>query len=447
MHRRMSIVTALAMAGAVAFTTTACLSQSSNTGTAGGGGGGGSTPAAGDGQVTIMFGFGNDQTQGFKNSLDAWAKQNNITINYEQSSSFDTLIQTKVAGNTPPDIAAFPQPGILNGYAAKNKIVSLQDLGVDVEKVRGQMLPGILEAATVEGKVYGAPIGMNVKSLYWYDKAQFKAKGYQIPKSQDELKALFAKIKADGTAPLCIGLESGAATGWPGTDWIEDYMLQVNGPEVYDKWVKHEIKFDSPETRKAFDVYHELVMTPGYAYGGAKSAVSTAFGTALNPMFKTPPGCYTGKQGNFITQKGFFPDDVFAKLDEKVGVFVTPPMTAGEERVLGGGDLVAAFKNDSDVQKVMKYMLEDTTFGGPWAKTGGFLSPNKSFDVSNYPNQTLKDIQGIANNAKVFRFDGSDMMPGAIGAGAFWTGMVDFVGGKTAQEAADSIQSTWDALK
>ena len=313
----------VALVGAVALTTTACLGG-------GGGSSSGSTAATTKTKISIMFAFGNDQTQGFKDSLNPWAQQNGLEIDYQQTNNFETLIQTKVAGGDTPDIAVFPQPGILTGIAAKGKLAELSSL-TDVAKLTASILPGFLSATTVNGRIYGAPIGMNVKSLYWYDKAQFTGKGYTVPKTQVELEALFAKIKADGTAPLCIGLESGSATGWPGTDWIEDYVLQTGGPDVYDKWVKHEIKFDSPEVRRAFEAYNRLVMTEGYAYGGAKSAVSTAFGTALNPMFKTPPGCYTGKQGNFITQKGFFPDNVFANLDTTVGIFQTPSF--GENRV------------------------------------------------------------------------------------------------------------------
>ncbi|MEL7414907.1 MAG: alpha-glucoside ABC transporter substrate-binding protein, partial [Pseudomonadota bacterium] len=49
--------------------------------------------------------------------------------------------------------------------------------------------------------------------------------------------------------------------------------------------------------------------------------------------------------------------------------------------------------------------------------------------------------------ATTFRFDGSDLMPGAIGAGAFWTGMVDYAGGADAAAVATSIQETWDTIK
>ena len=159
MHRRMSIVTALAMAGAVAFTTTACLSQSSNTGTAGGGGGGGSTPAAGDGQVTIMFGFGNDQTQGFKNSLDAWAKQNNITINYEQSSSFDTLIQTKVAGNTPPDIAATTRISLRGRGSPGNRSRSVPERSTFSSLEKSQRPSATGRSASTGARTAGPPRG------------------------------------------------------------------------------------------------------------------------------------------------------------------------------------------------------------------------------------------------------------------------------------------------
>lgn len=411
------IIKAAAVVGTVALATTGCLSSNESSSD-------GSTAATAKKTVEIMFGFGGDQTQGFKDSLDPWAKSQGITIKYTQSSSFDTLIQTRVAGGSPPDIAAFPQPGILKGMASKGKLQAL-DTVLDVAKLKESYLPGFLEAGTLDGKLYGVPVSMNVKSLYWYDKANFAKAGYAVPKTHDELLALIDKVKADGKAPLCVGLEDGAATGWPGTDWIEDYVLQVASPEDYDAWVAGKLKFSDPKIKAAFDLYNKLVLTEGNVYGGRKSITATAFRTALNPMFKTPPSCYLGKQGNFITQKGFFPDDVFANLDTRVGVFVTPPVKAGNQPVLGGGDMIAMFtKNDTNVTKVMKYLAEDPTFGGPSAKTGAFLSPHKDFDASNYPNQTLKDIAEIAAKATIFRFDGSDQMPGKVGAGSFWKGMV-----------------------
>ena len=127
-------------------------------------------------------------------------------------------------------------------------------------------------------------------------------------------------------------MESGAATGWPGTDWIEELVLKQAGPEVYDKWVNHEVKFSDPQVKAAFDTYAKIALTNGNVLGGPKSIVSTAFSTAANPMFKTPPGCYLHKQGNFITQKGFFPEDVRGAIDSKVGVAPFPQGNLGHRR-------------------------------------------------------------------------------------------------------------------
>lgn len=298
----------------------------------------------------------------------------------------------------------------------------------------------------VDGTVYGAPMAMNGKSFYWYNKPAFEAAGYTVPTTHEELLALVEEIKADGVAPICYGMESGSSTGWPGTDWIEDYVLQTGGTEVYDKWVSGEIKFDSPEVREAFAIYDELLMTEGNVFGGIQNAPSNPFATALNPMFDEEPKCYLGKQGNFITQKGFFPDEIFAQLDTTVGMFVTPSVK-GENPVLGGGDLAAAFtKNDANVKKVMAFMTSDPEFGDNQVQTGAWLSPLTTFDVEKYPNQVLKDVAGAVAAASVFRFDGSDQMPGAVGSGSFWTGMVDYTSGRTDLDATlQAIDASWPA--
>ncbi len=438
MRRRATLPRSLAAAGCTTLLLTACMSQGAHDPLAG--------PETAKTTIEIMFGFGGDQTQGFKDSLNPWAQSQGITIEYTQSSNFETLIQTRVRGGDVPDIAIFPQPGILQQIAATGALAPL-DSQIDLPKLEKTILPGFLEATTYDGKVYGAPVGMNVKSLYWYDKKQFADHGFKEPKTHAELKALIDKIKATGKAALCVGLESGPATGWPGTDWIEDYVLQTSGPEVYDKWVKNEVKFNSPDVRKAFDVYQDLVLTDGNTFGGPQSIVSTPFGTALNPMFEADPGCYIGKQGNFITQKGFFPTAVFQNLDTRVGVFATPPMKAGDTAMLVGGDSAAVFTGqDTNVKKVMEKITNDPTFGAPWAKTGGFLSPHRTFDGSAYPNQTLQRIAKLAQDAKTARFDGSDQMPGAVGAGTFWRAMTAWTSGQDGlDEVLTMMDDSWPA--
>ncbi len=410
---------------AVAGLASGCLSSTSSNSSSGGGGAPGAKTS-----VEILFGFGGDQTQGFKDSLDPWAKANGITINYTQADSFDTVVRTRVAGNNLPDIAIFPQPGLLKDIQKTGKLQQLDSV-LDMSKLKSSIVPGFLEAAQVDGKQYGVPVSMNVKSLLFYDKKNFAAKGYTQPTTLTELKSLATKIKTDGTAPFCVGFESGSATGWAGTDWIEELVLKQLGPQKYDQWVNHTLKFDSPEIKGVFQTYSDLVLAEGQTYGGAKSIVSTAFQTAANPMFETPPKCYLHHQGNFITQKGFFPETVRSQMDTTVGVYPFPKDVS--DTVLGGGDIAAMMTaNDTNVTKVMKAITEDPKFGEAWAGPSdrGFLSPHKDFDTSKYGTDLAKSIAKIAYTSSGIRFDGSDQMPGAVGAGSFWKGMVAYTSGQ-----------------
>ena len=260
---------------------------------------------------------------------------------------------------------------------------------------------------------------MAVKSLVWVPKGPWEDAGYTTdPKSVQELESIGDEIKADGIAPWCIGIEDGGATGWVGTDWIEEYMLRVNGPEVYDQWVKHEIPFNDPQVKAAFDAFQDLLGDDDEnAFGGRKGITTTSFKTTGNDAFTDPPKCMMQRQGNFIT--GFWPEDVQADIPASVDVMPFPAYEGGYDGtpVLGGGDLAAAFHgDDEDVQEVMTFLTSDQ-FGKEWAAAGGWLSPHKTFDLENYSDPTTKAVAEVAVNADVFRFDGSDLMPGEVGAG------------------------------
>ncbi|HEX5996113.1 MAG TPA: ABC transporter substrate-binding protein, partial [Jiangellales bacterium] len=419
---RIPRLTQLAAAGAaVVLMTSGCLSE----GTGGGGGSGG----GGDKEVEIVFGFGGDQSKGFQKAVQDWAGSNNVKVKFtEASQSFDTLIRTRAAGNNLPDMALFPQPGLMLDIAKQGKIKELSAV-VDVEKLKSTLVEGELSAGTSpDGKVYAAPMSMNVKSLVWYPKKAFEAKGYQAPKTLDDLNQLAQKIKADGVAPWCIGIESGPATGWPATDWIEDLVLHTAGTETYDKWTKHEIPFNDPAIKSAGQEFEKLAFTEGNVFGGRKGIVSSAFSTAANPMFQNPPKCMLHRMGNFITQKGFFPDAIRTKLDTEVGVFQFPGKTPEDKQVLGGGDLAAAFNDEDATKKVMEFITSDKFNGG--TKEASYISPHKTFDMSQYPDETTRNVAKLAYEASEFRFDGSDLMPGAVGAGSFWKGMVAWISGQ-----------------
>jgi alpha-glucoside transport system substrate-binding protein len=284
-----------------------------------------------------------------------------------------------------------------------------------------------------------------VKSLVWYVPENFKDAGYEIPKTMEELVALSEKIVADGGKPWCIGLGSGGATGWPATDWVEDIMLRTQTPETYDKWVTNEVKFDSPEVVGAIETFGSFAKNDAWVDGGAAGVASTDFRDSPKGLFSTPPKCYMHRQASFIPS--FFPEGT--KLGQDADFFYFPPFASKPELgnpVLGAGTLVAITK-DSKASRAFIDFLKMPLAHELWMAQAGFVTPLKTANTAAYANDALKKQGEILATASTFRFDGSDLMPGKIGAGAFWTGMVDFVGGKSAQEVGAAIQKAWDDIK
>ncbi len=430
----------------LALVTTGCL-QDPNGGSGSGAEGlngfvdGGS--ADGDGTVTILGAFGGDEQKNFVASLQEFEDKSGIDIQYTGDQDFTTTIKTKVTTGDAPDIALFPQPGGLLELAADGYVQPI-DTFLDYDALDASLVPGFLEAARLNGRVYGSPMRMAVKSIVWYPKQAYEQLGYSTdPKSLQELTDIADKIKNSGTAPWCMGWESDQATGWVGTDWIEELVLRMWGPDVYDQWVNHEIPFNDPKIVKAFDEFRKLMFSDGTTLGGVKGILNTGFADAMTPAFDNPPKCYLHRQGNFATT--FYPPDVQANLDSSVGTFVYPPMDGGYagQPILGGGDIAALFNgNDDDAIEVMKFLTSDK-FGDKWAQAGGWLSPHTTFDQKNYPDDTTRKIAELAYNADVFRYDASDSMPKNVGSGTFWTEMVKWAQGESSEDATTNIENSW----
>jgi alpha-glucoside transport system substrate-binding protein len=241
--------------------------------------------------------------------------------------------------------------------------------------------------------------------------------------------------------PWCIGVESGAATGWAATDWIEDIMLRTAGPEVYDKWVNHEIPFNDPAVKKAAEMMTEIWLNPDYVFGGAATIATAHFGDSTAPLFTDPPDCMLHRQGNFIT--GFFPEDIQDDLENKVGVFGLPEIDPQwGVPALGGGDQYVMFNDRPEVRQVMEF-LATWKSAEVWAAAGGALFPHKDQNLDAYPDALSRSQAELLLNAKVFRFDASDLMPAEVGAGSFWAGMVDLVNGEPVDDVLNDIEASW----
>ena len=438
-----SLFKTFAVVGVTMAMTTACLAGGGNSGS-GGGGGGSPTGQASGSTVTIWTSMDQPVIDGLKAGLAPLAQQQGITVNWQRVDNINQVIMTKIQANDVPDIAFIPQPGVVADIVKRNKATALDNI-LDLNSLKSSMLPGTLEAGTVNGKLYGLLVSANTKDFVWYPKKAWDAGGYKAPQTLDELDALTQKIKSDGKAqaPWCMGIESSAATGWPATDWFEDLVMRYGGSDQYNQWVTNKIKFDSPLVRQAAAEFDKILFTQGNVLGGRKAIPSTNFGTAGNPMFDPKPGCMLYKQGSFITT--FFPKNVQANLDSEAGVFYFPTARAGGEKpILGGGDMAVLLKNNAGASAVMK-LLGDKSIGEKAMGTS-FLSPHKDFDVSLYKGAIAQQIAKISYAASIFLFDGSDQMPGAVGSGTFWQQATALVNGQvTPQAAADAIQASWPA--
>ena len=390
--------------------------------------------------VTIWSSVDQPVQDGLLKTLEAKLDGEGITVDWQKVENINQLIMTKIQANDTPDIAFIPQPGVVKDIVSRGAAQPLDDV-VDLSALEGSMVPGSLEAGTVDDQLYGLLVSANVKGLVFYNKPAWEEAGYPTEVATiDDLNALTEQIKGDGNTPWCMGIESDTATGWPATDWFETLVAKYGGEEGYNSWVSHETPFDSDVVREAAAEFEELMFTEGNVLGGRDAIASTNFGTAGNPMFDAKPGCWMYNQGSFIT--GFFPEDTLADLDANVGVFGFPPAEAGGENpVIGGGDMAMLLSENENAKTVLA-ALSEPDIGNDAAAGSSFISPHKTFDVALYPNELTRSIAQVAYDASAFLFDGSDQMPGEVGAGTFWKDMTAWISG---QEDLDTALSNIDA--
>ena len=381
--------------------------------------------------------------------LDYFRHATGANLVYAGSDSFEQQIVIDIGAGSPPNIAVFPQPGLAANMAAKGKLVPLGDEirnWIRNNYAAGQSLIELGSYKNKSGKkdLYGFFYKLDLKSLVWYIPDNFDEAGYEVPKSMEELFKLSDQIVKDGGTPWCIGLGSGDATGWPATDWVEDLMLRTQPPDVYDKWVTNEIPFNDPKVVNAIKVFGSFAKNGKYVAGGVSTVGSTDFRDSPKGLFSVPPKCYMHRQASFIPS--FFPKGTKLGVDANFFYFPSYASKNLGNPVLGAGTQWAITKDNKATREFMKF-LQTALANELWMAQSGFLSVHKGVNLKAYASDSLRKQGQILQNATTFRFDGSDMMPGAVGAGAFWTGMVNYVGGASEKEVADGIQRTWDALK
>jgi alpha-glucoside transport system substrate-binding protein len=392
------------------------------------------------GTVNVLGVWGGDELASFQAMVEPWEQQTGGAMGFSGTRDLIAILTTRIQAGNPPDVAILPNPGQMVELAKDGQLVAL-DSFMDMNKVRQEYAQGWIDLGTVNGKLYGIFMKADSKSTVWYDPKVFQANSWSVPATWDDMIALSDKILAGGKmAPWSVAVESGEASGWPATDWIEQILLHESGGGVFDQWVNHDIPWTDSRIKSAWEKFGKITLTPGYVPGGAIAILATNFVDGSYLPFETPPKAAMFYLGAFT--QGFIADqfpDLTAGQDYSFFDFPTiNSQYAGA--VTGGANLVVVFKDNATTRSFVEY-LASAPAQQIWVQRGGFTAVNKNVSLDAYPNELAKKAAQQLTNATIFRFDADDNMPSAVQK-AFWEGTLSYLQNPS---QLDSILANIDA--
>jgi alpha-glucoside transport system substrate-binding protein len=374
------------------------------------------TPSTGQigGTVRVLGSWEGAEEDAFMAMVRPFEQQTGVTVRYTGSRDLNGLLWEGVAKRNTPDVAGLPGPGQMAEFARHGALKDLTSV-IDVARYKAETVPAFVELGTVDGRLVGVFIKASLKGLVWYNPRMYTL---GAPRDWSDLVEKAELARRTGTATWCLALESGATSGWPGTDWIEDIVLRQSGPAVYDDWVAGRLPWSSPEIRAAFELFATVVDD---AYGGRTSEIAQNFMDGGNGLFTDPPGCLFHHQATFMTE--FFKSRAGAREGE-YDFFPFPDINATyANSVIGGGDLFGMFNDTPQARALMAYLVTPEA-QSIWVRRGGALSVNVR--VVDYPDDIQRKAADVLTGAERFRFDASDLMPEQMNS-AFLQGVLDFV--------------------
>ncbi|WP_460307776.1 ABC transporter substrate-binding protein [Actinocorallia aurea] len=387
--------------------------------------------------VSVHSPFRDREAEGFERSWADFAACTGIDVRLQGDVDFEAQIQVRADGGDPPDLALFPQPGLLERFARAGR---LKPVPAEAAALVAEGWPDDWSRyGAVDGTLYATPLVATVKSLVWYSPRFFAEHGLEIPRTWPELTALTERLAASGPKPWCAGFESAGSTGWPGTDWIEDVLLRTLGPDGYDDWTAHRIPFDDPRVVAAFDEAGAILKNDAHVAGGSRSIATTPYQDAGLPVLTGD--CAMHRQASFYA--GLWPEGTRVGPDGDVFAFPLPGADTGTRPLLGGGVFAAAFADRPEVRAFQEY-LATGEFAESRLRQGGFATARRGVDPAAAANPIDRlSVELLQDPATVLRFDGSDLMPASVGTGSFWEGMTDWITGADSGAVAAEIERSW----
>lgn len=397
--------------------------------------------ASGSKSITVMAVWGDQEAEVFTQKIAAeFERRSGVKVLFEGTRDINALLTSRVQAGNPPDIAILPNPGMMTELARDRKLVDLNTVFDMTEYQRNTSL-GWINLGTVDGKLYGVYLKAAIKGLVWYNPATVRSLGIRLPTTWNELIQVSNTASAAGISPWAIGVESGAASGWVGTDWIENIFLRLHGPKLYQDWYEGRLAWTSREVRQAFEYFGQIVANDKMVYGGKSYILSTNFGSAHAPLFQTPPRALFHHQASFI--QGFIKEQFPALQAGRDFAFFGFPAINPQyaKAVEGAGDCVVMLRQSDAAADFIKFLtsVEGQTY---WAATGA-LSTNRNVPLSAYGDDLTREAARILNESEIVVFDASDMMPGAMNE-AFWGAIISYVNNPA---ALDTILASLERVR
>jgi alpha-glucoside transport system substrate-binding protein len=362
--------------------------------------------------IDVLTVWSGNELNNFQLQNAAFKAKTGITVNVESTRDLPTVLNTRVRANNPPDVTGSPGKSQFDTLASQGKIVAL-DSFINMSQIQQNYAQTWIDYASSNGHLYGVLPKANSKGTIFYNPKEFRANGYTVPTTWNDMVTLSDKIASSGKYPWSMGVASGAASGWPACDWIDQIYLSQNGPDMVDKWVAHKIPWTDPTIKSAFQMFGQIAHGNHYINGAPQSILATAFQDASYLPYTAPPKAYMYYLGDFTI--GFITTQ-FPSLQAGTDYNFFPFPTINSQyagAITGGADVIFAMKDNSGTRQYMEFMssAEAQTI---WVKQGGASSVNKGVDLSAYPNQVQRNAAKQLTTATFFRASPDDQMPTAM---------------------------------
>ncbi|MFF3687606.1 extracellular solute-binding protein [Streptomyces sp. NPDC002187] len=364
---------------------------------------GGGCADSGEERTLVVLGPWTDgEEKPFVEALRGIGKKTGRRYVYTGTRSLRETLVAQLQAGAPPDVAILNSPGELVEYARAGHLQPLP------EQVAGAAVPPWSPAVTVEDadgelrtRAYWVPVRVDLKSVVW----SREATAGKVPR-------------------WCLGMASGATSGWPGTDWVEDLLLQRMGPGEYERWATGGMKWQ--DTGPVWREWGRMLTADGHDPG--PRGVSDSFELLDDGRYGllNRGDCTHEHQGSFIRRH--YGDDV-RPLPTARHLAAPRGRSASGGAFEVSGDMAAVFKPSAAAWDLLG-RLSSKQARTDWANTA--LPGERPFfpggTAGSVPlSRSTRDLQDLFDSAGQICMDASDAMPPTL-RDAFHRAVLEFVG-------------------